>query len=106
MPKAYWIGLVDVTNPDAYQQYMRENAVPFAKYGARFLVRGGRGEQVEGQGRARRVIIEFPDDDTALACYHSPEYAKAKALRDDAGTPDIVVVEGYAGPQPQSPAQP
>ena len=39
--KGYWIGRVDVADPEAYKKYVAANAVPFAKYGARFLVRGG-----------------------------------------------------------------
>ena len=100
MPKGYWIAQVDVSDPEAYQAYMRENAVAFRKYGARFLVRGGRAEVVEGQGRSRRVVLEFADYDTALACYRSPEYARAIALRRDVSTADVVVIEGYDGPQP------
>ena len=84
----------------AYQAYVQENAIAFAKYGGRFLVRGGQAETVEGQSRARKVIIEFKDYATALACYRSPEYAKAIALRVGAATADIVVIEGYDGPQP------
>ena len=41
MPKGYWIGRVDVTNPDGYKGYVTANAEPFRKYGARFLVRAG-----------------------------------------------------------------
>ena len=100
MPKGYWIALVDVSEPDAYQAYVRENAVAFKKYGARFLARGGPSEVVEGKIRARRVILEFSDYATAVACYHSPEYAKAIALRAGASTADIVLIEGYDGPQP------
>ncbi|WP_158743815.1 DUF1330 domain-containing protein [Acidisphaera sp. L21] len=100
MPKGYWIALVDVADPEAYKAYMQENAIAFRKYGARFLIRSGRAEQVEGSGRSRRVVVEFPDYDTALACYHSPEYAKAIALRTPVSAADILVIEGYDGPQP------
>ena len=41
MPKGYIIARIDVTDPQAYEQYRIANAVPFAKYKARFLVRGG-----------------------------------------------------------------
>ncbi len=50
------------------------NGAIFKKCGGRFLVRGGKFTGVEGQARSRNVVIEFPDYDTALACYHSPEY--------------------------------
>jgi uncharacterized protein (DUF1330 family) len=29
MTKGYWIGLVDVRDPEAYKAYVRENAVAF-----------------------------------------------------------------------------
>lgn len=100
MAKGYWIGQVDVTDPEAYKAYVQENSVAFSKYGGRFLVRGGTSQIVEGQGRSRRIIIEFADYETALACYRSPEYAKAIAMRGGAAIADLVVVEGYDGPQP------
>jgi uncharacterized protein (DUF1330 family) len=100
MKPGYWIAHVDVTDPAAYQDYIRENAAAFRTYGGRFLVRGGPSQTVEGQARARLVVIAFPDYTTALACYHSPEYAAAKALRRNAGTADITVIEGYEGVQP------
>lgn len=100
MAKAYWIARVDVTNPDGYQAYVAANAVPFAKYGAKFLVRGGRSEAPEGTPRSRNVVLEFKDYETAQACYHSPEYQAAKALRLDHAVADVLIVEGYDGPQP------
>ncbi len=100
MPKAYWIARVDVSDPQGYQEYVAANAAAFSKYGARFLVRGGQFEAPEGTPRARNVVLEFKDYATALACYHSPEYAAAKALRVGRSTADVLVIEGYDGPQP------
>ncbi|MDH7798246.1 MULTISPECIES: DUF1330 domain-containing protein [unclassified Beijerinckia] len=93
--KGYWIGTVDVTDPAAYKDYIAANAVAFEKYGAKFLVRGGKTETLEGRFRARTVVLEFKDYETALACYHSPEYAAARALRDNASMGDLIVAEGY-----------
>ncbi|MDT2020735.1 DUF1330 domain-containing protein [Methylocella sp. CPCC 101449] len=95
--KGYWIGTVDVTDPNAYKDYVAANAVAFEKYGAKFLVRGGRTETLEGRFRARTVVLEFKDYETALACYHSPEYTAARALRDKASLGDLIVAEGYGG---------
>ena len=100
MAKGYWIAHVDVNDPEAYKAYLAANAVAFAKYGARFLVRGGASETKAGALRARHVVLEFKDYATALACHDSPEYRHAATLRDAASDADLIVVEGYDGPQP------
>ena len=100
MAKGYWIVRVDVADAEAYKAYVAANAEAFRKFGARFLVRAGKYETVEGMSRARNVVIEFKDYATALACYRSPEYAKAMAFRDKSSVADILVIEGYDGPQP------
>jgi uncharacterized protein (DUF1330 family) len=46
------------------------------------------------------VVIEFPSFEAALACWHSPEYQEVLKLRSDASTADLLVIEGYDGPQP------
>ena len=97
MPKGYWVANVDVNDLDAYRKYIAANARAFSKYGARFLVRGGRHEVVEGAMRSRIVVIEFPDYDTALACYRSPEYQQAKALREAHADGNLAIVEGWDG---------
>ncbi|MCC2104407.1 MAG: DUF1330 domain-containing protein [Hyphomicrobiales bacterium] len=100
MAKGYWIGHVDVADPEAYKAYVQANAIAFAKYGAKFLVRGGKSEGPEGRLRSRHVVLEFDSYEKAVACYHSPEYQAAIKLRTPVSTGDIVIVEGYDGPQP------
>ncbi|HZB37417.1 MAG TPA: DUF1330 domain-containing protein [Beijerinckiaceae bacterium] len=101
MAKGYWIAAVDVQNPDAYKNYVAANGAAFAKFGGRFLVRGGpRREVVEGKSRARNVVLEFPSYEAALACWSSPEYKAAKAKQEGGAVADIVVIEGYDGQQP------
>ncbi|MEZ0169467.1 DUF1330 domain-containing protein [Microvirga sp. TS319] len=100
MAKGYWIGRVDVHNPDAYKNYVTANAAAFSKYGARFLVRGGGFRVAEGGSRDRNVVIEFPTYQAALECWDSPEYQAAKAERDGHAVADIIIIEGYEGPQP------
>ena len=70
----------------------------FGKYGGRYLVRGGTREVVEGKVRARTVVLEFPSYQAALDCYRSPEY-QAAVLRQGKAEFDLVVIEGYDGPQ-------
>ena len=97
MTKGYWIAHVTVEDAAQYKKYRAANAAPFAEYGARFLVRGGPQEVVEGVQRPRCVVIEFPSYQAARECYHSQSYQNAKALRDTAGVSDLVIVEGYDG---------
>ena len=97
--KGYWIGHVDVTDPEGYQAYVAANGVPFGRFGARFLVRGGTREVVEGRARGRTVVLEFPSFEAALACYRSTDYQAAAALRRGKGELDLIIVEGYDGPQ-------
>jgi uncharacterized protein (DUF1330 family) len=94
MPKAYWIARVDVHDPEMYKKYVEANAPAFARYNAKFLARGGKSEVLEGPGRGRNVVIEFASMEDALACYHSPEYSKAKEFRLKASTGEFVLVEG------------
>ncbi len=98
--KGYWIGRIDVSDPAKYMDYVAANAAAFAKYGGRFLIRGGTFEAPEGTARSRNVVIEFPSYQAALDCYHSPEYAAAKAIRLPVSEGEIVIIEGYEGPQP------
>jgi uncharacterized protein (DUF1330 family) len=100
MAKGYWVAHIDVTDPEAYKGYVARNGKAFARYGARFLVRGGRFESKEGASRSRNVVIEFKDYETALACYHSAEYAEAMKHRVGASVGEVIVIEGYDGPQP------
>lgn len=94
MKKGYWMGLVDVTDPDNYPKYIAANKAALDKYGAKFLVRGGEGEVLEGPPASRRVIIEFDSYQTALDCFNSPEYQAALKLRRAYSSAHFAIVEG------------
>ncbi len=94
MPKGYWIAHVTVTDPEQYKLYATEAPEAFRKFGATILARGGAFQQMEGEGHARNVVIEFPSLQAAVDCYNSPEYQAAKAKRTGAGLANIVLVEG------------
>jgi uncharacterized protein (DUF1330 family) len=100
MAKGYWIGRVDVHNEEGYKPYAAANAAIFKKFGGRFVVRAGTFTGVEGESRSRNVVIEFPDYETALACYRSPEYQANIKVRQPHSSADLLVIEGYDGPQP------
>ena len=97
MPKGYWIARIDVTDPEGYKQYVALNAKAFAKYDAKFLVRGGKFTSKHGTARTRNVVIEFDSYDKALACYESPEYREAEAVRNKYSTGEVIVIEGWDG---------
>ncbi len=100
MPKGYWIVRVDIKDQEQYKSYVAANAAPLKKYGARFLVRAGRFENPEGASRTRNAVIEFPTYDAAVECWHSADYQEALKLRQPVSTADLIVIEGYEGPQP------
>ena len=100
MTKAYWIARVDVHDAEKYKAYVAANAEPLRKYGARFLVRGGKFECPEGESRQRNVVIEFPNYQAAHDCWYSPEYQRAIKLRQLCSAGDFLIIEGYEGVQP------
>jgi uncharacterized protein (DUF1330 family) len=94
MAKGYWIARIDVQDAETYKSYVSAATPAYQKYGAKFLVRGGRCEAVEGPGRARNVVIEFESFQIAMDCYRSPEYQAAAGFRRKASMGEILVVEG------------
>ena len=97
MPKGYWIARVDVRDTERYKDYVAPTNAVMEKFGGRFLVRGGPYEALEGEARTRNVVAEFPDYETALACWHSPEYQAAYAIRVPISYGEHLIVEGVEG---------
>ena len=100
MAKGYWIVRVDIRDPEHYKKYIAANAAPFRRFGAKFLVRAGAHEVVEGTARSRNAVIEFPTYQAALDCWRSAESQAAMAIRTPVSTADLVIIEGYEGEQP------
>ena len=100
MAKGYWIARVDVHNDEGYKAYAANNPAIFKKFGGRYVVRGGKFNGIEGTSRSRNVVIEFTDYETAMACYNSTEYQANIKVRQPHSNADLVIIEGYDGPQP------
>ncbi len=100
MAKGYWIARVDVHDPETYKNYIASNQVAFAKFGGRYLIRGTPFDDIEGTSRSRNVVIEFPSIEVARACYNSPEYQKGVPFRKASAVADLIIIEGFDGPQP------
>ncbi|WP_296930043.1 DUF1330 domain-containing protein [uncultured Marinobacter sp.] len=93
--KGFWIANVTITKNSDYADYQKLAPRAFEKFGARFLARGGANQALEGRSTPQRtVVIEFPSYQSALDCYHSEEYGKAREARQGASVVDIVIVEG------------
>jgi uncharacterized protein (DUF1330 family) len=92
---AYLISDVTVRNAEAFQTYRTRAAASIEQYGGRYLVRGGPIETLEGGWTPRAIIVvEFPDLERARAWYHSPEYASALAVRDEALSRNLILLDG------------
>ncbi|WP_424928555.1 DUF1330 domain-containing protein [Amaricoccus tamworthensis] len=91
---AYWIAHVNVMDEESYAKYAKAATEPILAHGGKFLARGGRFVQLEGNERARNVVIEFPTLENAEACYRSDAYQAALEFARDASVRDLMVVEG------------
>ena len=95
MPKGYIIGHVTITgDPEDYKPYAQKNNGMLPQFGAKFLVRGGQSQYLEGTGFVRHVVIEFPSYDEALRWYNDPEYQENLKIRQAISDGQIICVEG------------
>ncbi len=92
---AYIIGRIEITNPEAYKEYVAKVPATVQRHGGRYLVRGGASDVLEGSMPDRRTVcLEFADRAAALGWYNSPEYAPLRELRTSASVGDLFVVDG------------
>lgn len=94
--KAYIVVQAEVTNSQRYAEYAKLSPGIIAKYGGKFLARGGKTVTLEGPpAKNRVVVIEFPSLEKAQEFYRSPEFTEAKKLREGAATAQFIAVEGF-----------
>lgn len=92
---AYVIVDIAVHDPERYETYKSMAAPTVHQYDGKYIVRGGRAEQLEGRSTPNRVVVlEFPTYQRAKQWWNSPEYAPAKALRHETASSEMVLVEG------------
>ncbi|MEJ6784516.1 DUF1330 domain-containing protein [Aminobacter sp. Piv2-1] len=92
---AYLIADVDVTDAAAFEEYKREVPATEQRYGGRYLGRGGTTKVLEGDWHPHRlVIVEFPDMDSLIRWYESPEYVRLKAIRERCARTRIIALQG------------
>lgn len=92
---AYVFVEIEVSDPALYEEYRKQVPAVLAKYGGRFIVRGGRVEPLEGGWSPKRfVALEFPSMEQALKWYRSEEYAPLVRLRQKASRGRLIAVDG------------
>jgi uncharacterized protein (DUF1330 family) len=95
MPKGYWLARLDIHDRETFAEYRKRNAAPIARFGGRFIVKGGKAETLLGPVRGENVVIEFDDYGKAKACFQSAEYqAAAEYLKRSCSVVEFVIVEG------------
>ncbi|TDH59963.1 DUF1330 domain-containing protein [Dankookia rubra] len=96
---AYLVANIRVKDPAKFAAYRDQVTPMIARFGGRYLIRGGAVTPVEGRPNLERVVVlEFPTMDALKTFYHSPNYAPLIALRQDAAEGDVALIEGYAPP--------
>jgi uncharacterized protein (DUF1330 family) len=99
MPKAYLFAELEITDPAIYEQYRSQVPATIAKYGGRYLVRGGDPQTLEGNRPLHRcVILEFDSPARLAEWYHSRDYAPLKELRQKSAKTHAFVLNGVEAP--------
>src|ERR1700735_747742 len=93
--KGYVIAEITVTDPNAYKQYAAAVPPIAAKFGGKYLVRGGQTVAVEGEPpRGRIVVIALHSLAAARSFEDSPDYQAITPLRHKAASSRVFLVEG------------
>jgi uncharacterized protein (DUF1330 family) len=95
---AYIIVEVETTDEALMTEYRKHTPGAIAKFGGKFIVRGGKTKTLEGGWTPPRVVmLEFPTYEKAEEFYHSEHYKPILAMRLKAGKSRAILVDGYAG---------
>ncbi len=95
-PPGYVIAEVDVTDPTTFQKYAEKVPETLAPFNARYLIRTGKIQAVEGEAPKRLVVIAFESAEKAKAWEDSPAYGEIKPIRQKSATSRIFIAEGLA----------
>lgn len=91
----YLIAMIEITDPGRYSKYIAETPAVIARFGGRFIARGGEKVTLEGPEENRRIaLVEFLSLEKAVKFYNSEEYQAVKQLREGAATVSTIAVEG------------
>ncbi len=94
----YIVAVLDIQDAEGFEDYRRRVPETIARFGGRYLVRGGAYERLEGEWEPRRLtIVEFDSRDAARRWYESDEYRPLRELRSRTTLSNVLLVEGVQG---------
>ena len=92
---AYVIVNIEVHDPERYKEYVAGAPSSLARFGGKYLARGGRAQTLEGTWEPKRVVLlEFVTYENALAWWNSEGYEGLKALRQAVTSTEMMLIEG------------
>ena len=92
---AYIIVQINITNKDAYKEYLKQVTPIAEKYGGEYIIRGGKSKTMLGNwDYERTVVIKFPSYAIAMEWYYSEEYAPVKKIRENNSNGNLIIIEG------------
>ena len=93
--KGYWVCLYEkIHNEEKLKEYALKARPAAEKFSGKFIVRGGKNRTNDGMNSPRIVVVEFPDYETAVKCYDSPEYQEAQDILKNHTIRHHQIVEG------------
>ncbi len=69
-----------ISNEEKLKEYASRAKAAVEKYKGKFLIRGGKSINNEGEKSPRTVVIEFPSYGEANSFYNSKEYQDAHSI--------------------------
>jgi uncharacterized protein (DUF1330 family) len=104
-PPVYLIGVIDVSNPEAYgKEFAPQAQVMIRNAGGKFIAIGGAGGALasgpvtafDGEAPKRAVIIAWDSLEKAKAWYNSPEYQNLLKIGQRYAKSNIFAIEGQS----------
>jgi uncharacterized protein (DUF1330 family) len=96
MMSVFIIARVDITDREQYRHYLKAAPAIIEHYGGKVIARSEEPLTLEGPEETRRIVIlEFLSIAKAKEFYHSPEYRKARKLREGVAAGELIVIEGF-----------
>ena len=94
--KAYWVVRGNILKSEEYSKYIALAGPIIKKFNGKFIVRGGKQIEVEGEGYQRTVVIAFSSFEEAQLCYNSDEYQEALNYVKISAKRLVTIVEGVS----------